>query len=75
MLNSQPFFVGGLEDPELARNNAIGAFVMFVCTFVLSAVGMWYDSNTKQDQIETEGFSESEYQLSGDFPNYGGTSS
>ena len=71
MLNSQPFFVAGVEDPGTARNNALGAFFMFISTFILAAVGIWYDAKDKQDSIEIEGHSETEYQLAGDFPNYG----
>ena len=44
---------------------------MFISTFILSAVGIWYDAKDKQDSIEIEGYSETEYQLAGDFPNYG----
>jgi hypothetical protein len=71
MLNSQPFFINGIDDPTEARDNAFGAFVMFITTFIMSAIGMWYDSNIKQDQMETSGESETEYQLAGEFPNYG----
>jgi hypothetical protein len=75
ILNSQPFFIAGVENPEEARDNAFGAFIMFISTFALSAVGMWYDTNIKQDQMDSEGNEETDYQLAGDFPNYGGTSS
>ena len=71
MLTTQPFFIGGIEDSEEARANAFGAFGMFMFTFILSALGMWYDS-MKQEPVEAGENGETEYQLSGgEFPNYG----
>lgn len=74
MLHNQPFFILGIEDSKSARNNAFGAFVMFLATFVASSIGIWYDSNIQQDQIESvdgHGGSETEYQLAQDVPSYG----
>mmetsp|Transcript_28861 Transcript_28861/g.48048 ORF Transcript_28861/g.48048 Transcript_28861/m.48048 type:complete len:103 (+) Transcript_28861:137-445(+) len=74
MLTTQPFFVGGIEDVDNAQKSAYGACFMFLFTFVVSAIGMWYDSTfSKQkedDEIETD------YQLAGaqEFPNYGTSS-
>jgi hypothetical protein len=77
MITTQPFFIAGIEDPEEARASAVGAFAMFVFTFVCSGLGIWYDSQNKQEPLESGENGEAEYQLSGtgDFPNYGGTSS
>lgn len=74
MLNAQPFFITGIDNATEARDNAFGAFVMFITTFIISAIGMWYDANIEKDQMETPdgpGESETEYQLAGEFPNYG----
>jgi hypothetical protein len=64
MLQTQPFFLSGIEDVELARNNAFGAMGMFLVCFVLSAVGIWYDSQYKVEPSSVE--PEAEYQLSND---------
>ena len=77
MLTTQPFFIGGIEDVDNAQKSAYGAFFMFLFTFVVSAIGMWYDSTfgkssgAEDDEIDTD------YQLAGgnqDFPNYGTSS-
>ena len=78
MLTTQPFFIGGIEDVDNAQKSAYGAFFMFLFTFVVSAIGMWYDStfgksSAEDDEIDTD------YQLAGnngqqEFPNYGTSS-
>lgn len=76
MLSTQPFFIAGIEDVEVASQSAWGAFFMFMFVFVLSAVGMWYDSNFGKKSSEVDDEVESEYQLAGgqEFPNYGASS-
>mmetsp|Transcript_12862 Transcript_12862/g.24432 ORF Transcript_12862/g.24432 Transcript_12862/m.24432 type:complete len:102 (-) Transcript_12862:133-438(-) len=70
MLQTQPFFIAGVEDAEEARNNAFGAMGMFLACFVLSIIGIWYDSQYKVDPSASE--PEGEYQLSNDsVPTYG----
>ncbi|VEU43843.1 unnamed protein product [Pseudo-nitzschia multistriata] len=71
MLTTQPFFVAGIEDVEVAAQSAYGAFSMFMFVFVISAIGMWYDSNFGKSSSEDE--READYQLAGgqEFPNYG----
>ena len=70
MLQTQPFFIGGIEDVEEARNSAFGAMGMFLVCFLLSVVGIWYDSQYKVDPSAAE--PESDYQLSNDgVPTYG----
>ena len=64
MLQTQPFFIGGIEDVDLARESAFGAMGMFLVCFVLSAVGIWYDSQYKVEPSTTE--PEAEYHLSND---------
>lgn len=74
MVTAQPFFIGGIEDPEHAQTSAFGAFSMFLGTFCLSAIGMWYDSQSKPEPAAAEN-GEPEYQLASDnFPNYGTSS-
>eukprot|EP00536_Pseudo-nitzschia_multiseries_P002166 jgi/Psemu1/301263/fgenesh1_kg.28_\ len=75
MLTTQPFFISGIEDVEVATQSAFGACFMFMFVFVISAIGMFYDSNFSQkSSVEDE--TEAEYQLAGgqEFPNYGASS-
>ena len=54
MLSSQPFFIGGIDDVEVAQQSAFGAAAMFLFVVILSAVGIWYDatfSNKKESEI------------------------
>jgi hypothetical protein len=75
MLTTQPFFIGGIEDVDNAQKSAYGAFFMFLFTFVVSAIGMWYDSTFSKQQ-SADGEIETDYQLAGaqEFPNYGTSS-
>ena len=76
MLTTQPFFIAGIEDVEVATKSAYGACFMFMFVFVVSAIGIWYDSNfgKKASLVEEDG--ETDYQLAGgqEFPNYGASS-
>jgi hypothetical protein len=76
MLTTQPFFIAGIEDVEVATRSAYGAFFMFMFVFVLSAVGMWYDSTFGKKSAAEEGDGETDYQLADgqEFPNYGTSS-
>mmetsp|Transcript_37086 Transcript_37086/g.66806 ORF Transcript_37086/g.66806 Transcript_37086/m.66806 type:complete len:100 (+) Transcript_37086:299-598(+) len=38
MLTTQPFFITGIDDVELARSNAFGAMITFSVTFAISAI-------------------------------------
>jgi len=70
----QPFYIGGLEDPEDAKISAFGAMGMFLVTLVLSLLGIFYD-NTFANKGEAEASSENEsegYVLNtGDAADYG----
>ncbi|KAL7575567.1 hypothetical protein ACA910_020142 [Epithemia clementina (nom. ined.)] len=73
MLQFQPFFVGGIEDPEEAKKNAFGATGMFLVTFLASVMGIWLDSGNKAEPVDVNG-TEGDYQLaSDDVPTYGTT--
>mmetsp|Transcript_3739 Transcript_3739/g.4310 ORF Transcript_3739/g.4310 Transcript_3739/m.4310 type:complete len:103 (-) Transcript_3739:114-422(-) len=71
MFHFQPFYILGLgEDVETAKGSAMGACVAFIVIFLLSVVGIIYDSSSQKD-VTTEDPAEG-YQLSkGDVPNYG----
>mmetsp|Transcript_5259 Transcript_5259/g.14202 ORF Transcript_5259/g.14202 Transcript_5259/m.14202 type:complete len:99 (-) Transcript_5259:529-825(-) len=67
MLTTQPFFIGGIEEVDHAKESAFGAFGTFIFTFIVSVIGIWYDSQNKAEEME-----EGDYQLGGgDVPNYG----
>ena len=54
MITTQPFYIGGLDDPDDARSSAFGAAGMFLATFVLSVIGIWYDGrfgDKKEDDV------------------------
>ena len=75
MISTQPFFISGLEDPEEAKRSAFGAFACFGVTFLLSVIGIGYDSySTTKDVVESEGSPATDYVLAGGgdhVPNYG----
>eukprot|EP00522_Entomoneis_paludosa_P014133 CAMPEP_0172459414 /NCGR_PEP_ID=MMETSP1065-20121228/32576_1 /TAXON_ID=265537 /ORGANISM="Amphiprora paludosa, Strain CCMP125" /LENGTH=104 /DNA_ID=CAMNT_0013214087 /DNA_START=47 /DNA_END=361 /DNA_ORIENTATION=- len=73
MLKTQPFFIAGIEDYDQATSSAFGAAAMFLATFVLSVLGIWHDSGSKEDAVveNGNGSPESEYQLASDVPTYG----
>lgn len=69
MIQTQPFFIGGIEDDASARTSAFGAMGMFLFTFIASLVGIWYDSQYKAEPIDA---AEGQYQLAADnVPSYG----
>lgn len=75
MLTTQPFFIGGIEDVDNAQRSAFGACFMFLFTFVVSAIGMVYDSTAgkKATAVDEDGIV-TDYQLAGsvqEYPNYG----
>ncbi len=43
MVSTQPFFISGIHSAEHAKMSAFGAMAMFIVTFVLSIVGIYYD--------------------------------
>lgn len=51
LIQTQPFFIAGLEDPSENRSNAFGAMFMFLITFCLSIAGIWYDGQSKIEPI------------------------
>jgi hypothetical protein len=71
MIQTQPFFIAGLDNVDEARTSAFGAMGMFLFTFAASVVGIWYDSQQKPELLEDEN-GVSDYHLSADhIPNYG----
>jgi hypothetical protein len=62
LIQTQPFFIAGIEDPEEARSSAFGAMGMFLFTFLASMFGIWYDSKSKPESIDED----TDYHLSSD---------
>jgi hypothetical protein len=76
MVTTQPFLIKGIDDADEARASAMGACAMFLFTFVLSALGIWYDSQNKSEPEVASENGNGEYQLQTEenFPNYGTSS-
>jgi hypothetical protein len=73
MISTQPFFIHGIDNPDEAKTNAFGAMFMFIATFAVSLVGLWYDTHGKDKEVESAASApEAEYHLAtGDMPTYG----
>ena len=72
MIQTQPFFIAGLDDSDEAKANAFGAMAMFIVTFIASLLGMWYDAQNKIEETPSGEGPEAEYQLATDnVPTYG----
>lgn len=71
LISQQSFFIAGLEDVDVAKDNAFGAMGMFLVTFVLSLVGIWYDNNHKQEPISADEAAEGYRLASGEATTYG----
>eukprot|EP00568_Trieres_chinensis_P012752 CAMPEP_0183291844 /NCGR_PEP_ID=MMETSP0160_2-20130417/1122_1 /TAXON_ID=2839 ORGANISM="Odontella Sinensis, Strain Grunow 1884" /NCGR_SAMPLE_ID=MMETSP0160_2 /ASSEMBLY_ACC=CAM_ASM_000250 /LENGTH=88 /DNA_ID=CAMNT_0025452703 /DNA_START=164 /DNA_END=427 /DNA_ORIENTATION=+ len=55
MIKNQPFYIGGLEDAEIAEANAFGAMYFFAATFALSVVGIMVTGNDKKEEDSAGG--------------------
>ncbi|KAK1747061.1 hypothetical protein QTG54_002405 [Skeletonema marinoi] len=56
LLQTQPFFITGIDDISTAKSNAFGAMGMFIATFGISLFGIMRTSDDKSDDLEGEGF-------------------
>mmetsp|Transcript_13770 Transcript_13770/g.20526 ORF Transcript_13770/g.20526 Transcript_13770/m.20526 type:complete len:113 (-) Transcript_13770:297-635(-) len=54
MLATQPFFITGLPDIDLARKNAFGALMTFCTTFALSVFLIMKDSKAASGKETTD---------------------
>lgn len=52
MLETQPFFITGIEDVEAAQQNALGAMLTFVVTFAISLFFIWKSNGS---EVEYDG--------------------
>lgn len=56
MVTAQPFFIPGLDEAK-APGSAYGAMFTFIFTFCVSAYGIYYDNQQKQEEIDSpEGY-------------------
>jgi hypothetical protein len=74
MIQSQPFFIAGLDDPSENRNSAFGAMFMFMVTFSLSIAGIWYDGQQKAESVGMDKDVDGEYHLASENMHTYGTS-
>ena len=70
MLQTQPFFISGIEDYDTAKSSAFGASGMFLFCICASIFSMMRGSDEKEEASAENGV-ESEYQLASDVPTYG----
>ena len=47
----QPFYIGGIENVETAKDSAFGAMMLFVTTFIVSVVLWFRDLRMKRRQL------------------------
>jgi hypothetical protein len=56
LLQTQPFFITGIDDISSAKSNAFGAMGMFIATFGISLFGIMRTSGEKLEKNEAEGY-------------------
>jgi hypothetical protein len=55
LLQTQPFFITGLDDVSSAKSNAFGAMGMFLATFGISLFGIMRTSRDKGEGVDATG--------------------
>ena len=56
LLQTQPFFITGIDDISTAKSNAFGAMGMFIATFGISLFGIMRTSGDKVEQCGDESY-------------------
>lgn len=57
LLQTQPFFITGLDDISTAKSNAFGAMGMFIATFGISLFGIMRTPSDKiEDRSDIDGY-------------------
>lgn len=67
MLQTQSFYITGIEDEDKAKSNALGAMGLFMLTFAYSMYKIYYPE--KEEMVVPEG--QEGYQLNTGAPAYG----
>lgn len=71
MISKQSFFIAGLENPDEAKASAFGACMMFLGTFGLSVIGIFWDSKSDKEAVQADDTPEGYVLTTGDVPEYG----
>ena len=56
LLQTQPFFITGIDDISTAKSNAFGAMGMFIATFGISLFGIMRTSVDKVEESEVDSY-------------------
>ena len=72
ILTKQPFFLIGINDVEVAKDNAIGAMGLFALTLVYSVYKIYFPDAEKEEEPESAGMEG--YQLNSGAADYGAMS-
>ena len=56
LLQTQPFFITGIDDISTAKSNAFGAMGMFIATFGISLFGIMRTSADKVEESEVDSY-------------------
>lgn len=56
LLQTQPFFITGIDDISTAKSNAFGAMGMFIATFGISLFGIMRTSGDKVEESEADSY-------------------
>lgn len=56
LLQTQPFFITGIDDISTAKSNAFGAMGMFIATFGISLFGIMRTSGDKVEESEVDSY-------------------
>lgn len=71
MIHTQPFFIGGLDNPDEAKASAFGACMMFLVTFGLSVIGIFCGPKSDKGAEQTDEAPEGYVLNTGDVTEYG----
>lgn len=71
IIHTQPFFIGGLDNPDEAKASAFGACIMFLVTFGLSVIGIFCGPKSDKEAVEAAEAPEGYVLNTGDVPEYG----
>jgi hypothetical protein len=66
MLIKQPFYMGGIDDVELAKSNAFGAAATFLFTFIISILYMIRDARRQARGLSRDDYT---YSQANSIPN------
>lgn len=71
MIDKQSFFISGLENPDEAKASAFGACMMFLVTFGLSVIGIFWNPKSDKGDVQADETPEGYVLKTDDVPEYG----